>query len=131
MRKNAFAFAFALIGGGIGLFIAADWKEFSIIPVLLGLCFGCFAGYFIAGLTGAKSTILQQNFAMLGNVRGLTIEEIVSKVGSYTSSTQCTIKDRNNEHGRQYSWFESGFSVSLLFGADGKCIGVINQNTNE
>ena len=124
MNKHSYAAAFALIGAGIGGYIAAESKSGNFLPVIYGLCIGCFLGYFFAGLISAKSNILQRSFQKLGDVRGKQLEDIVSAVGDYTSSQPCNITDRNNEQGMFYTWMEDRYSVTLLFGADSKCIGV-------
>lgn len=124
--KNSYAIGFAVIGAGIGGFFSAESGSF--VPVLLGLCFGCFIGYFVAGLMGANSTILQKNFKKAGDLRGRTIDDITSEVGGYSSMQHCTITDRDNEQGIIYTWTEPKYEISLLFGADGRCIGV-NRET--
>lgn len=126
--KNAYAFGFALIGAGVGGFLGAG-KDDILVYVGMGLCFGCFVGYFFAGLKGAKSVLLQQDFQKLGDLRGLTIDEIVASVGAYQSFKQCTITDRDNEQGKQYTWVQDRYSITLLFGADGKCIGVSSETS--
>lgn len=125
MKKHSLAIAFALIGAGVGGYFAAE--NGSALPVIIGLCGGCFIGYFFAGLTDAKSTLLQKDFKKLGDVRGLTIEDIVASVGEYTAQRPCHITDRDNEQGVIYTWSAPKYEVSLLFGSDGRCIGVNNE----
>lgn len=125
MKKHSFAIAFALIGAGVGGFFSADSGSF--LPVIYGLCGGCFVGYFFAGLLDANSTLLQKDFKKLGDLRGLTIEEIVSAVGQYTTKKPVTITDRDNEQGVIYTWTEPKYEISLLFGSDNRCIGVNNE----
>lgn len=127
MRKHSYAIAFAFIGSGIGGYIAAESETGSVLPIIYGLCIGCFIGYFFAGLLSAKSNLLQKDFQKLGNVRGKSLDEIISAVGNFTSSQSCTITDRDNEQGMFYTWTQDRYSVTLLFGADGKCIGVNNE----
>lgn len=127
MNKHSYAAAFALIGAGIGVFFAAESENGSFLPVIYGLCIGCFIGYFFAGLLSAKSNLLQKEFQELGDIRGMKLEDIVSAVGNYSSSQPCKIIDRDNEQGMFYTWTEDRYSVTLLFGADGKCIGVHNE----
>lgn len=127
MNKHSYAAAFALIGAGIGGFFAAESENGSFLPVIYGLCIGCFIGYFFAGLLSAKSNLLQKEFQELGDIRGMKLEDIVSAVGNYSSSQPCKIIDRDNEQGMFYTWTEDRYSVTLLFGADGKCIGVHNE----
>lgn len=125
MKKHSIAIAFALIGAGIGGFFSAESGSF--LPVIYGLCGGCFIGYFVAGLLDAKSTLLQKDFKKLGDLRGLTIEEIVAAVGQYTSQKPVQITDRNNEQGVIYTWTEPKYEISLLFGSDNRCIGVNSE----
>ena len=125
MNKHSYAVSFALIGAGIGGWLSAD--SGSLVPVIVGLCLGTFVGYFIAGLVGAKSTILQQNFQKLGDLRGRSIDDITNAVGSYTSRQACHITDRNNEAGTIYTWTEAKYEISLLFGSDNLCIGVKSE----
>lgn len=127
MNKHSYAAAFALIGAGIGGYFAAESESGSFLPVIYGLCIGCFIGYFFAGLLSAKSNLLQKGFQELGDIRGMKLEDIVSAVGNYSSSQPCKITDRDNEQGMFYTWTEDRYSVTLLFGADGKCIGVHNE----
>lgn len=127
MNKHSYAAAFALIGAGIGGYFAAESENGSFLPVIYGLCIGCFIGYFFAGLLSAKSNLLQKGFQELGDIRGMKLEDIVSAVGNYSSSQPCKIIDRDNEQGMFYTWTEDRYSVTLLFGADGKCIGVHNE----
>lgn len=126
MNKHSLAIAFALIGAGIGGYISASSGSF--LPVIYGLCGGCFVGYFFTGLLDAKSSLLQKNFKKLGSLRGKTIEDIVSAVGNFSSQKPCNITDRNNEQGVIYTWTEKRYEISLLFGNDGRCIGV-NKET--
>lgn len=127
MRKRAFALGFGVIGAGIMGYINADSETF-LLKAAMGLCFGIFIGYFVAGLFQAKSVLLQQNFQRLGNLRGRTLGEIIAAVGDYKSFQQCTITDRINEQGYFYTWCEDYYSITLLFGADKVCIGV-NKET--
>ena len=127
MSKHSYAAAFSLIGAGIGGYFSAESESGSFLPVIYGLCIGCFIGYFFSGLLSAKSNLLQKGFQELGDIRGKQLEDIISAVGNYSSSKSCTITDRDNEQGMFYTWTEDRYSVTLLFGADGKCIGVHNE----
>lgn len=126
MNKHSLAIAFALIGAGVGGYISASSGSF--LPVIYGLCGGCFVGYFVSGLLGAKSTLLQKDFQKLGDLRGKTLDEIVSVVGNFSSEKSCNITDRNNEQGKIYIWTSDKYEIALLFGSDGRCIGV-NKET--
>lgn len=125
MKKHSLAIAFALIGAGVGGYFSAESGSF--LPVIYGLLGGCFVGYFVAGLTDAKSTLLQKDFKKLGDLRGRTVEEIVASVGDYTSERPCHITDRDNEQGVIYTWTTPKYEISLLFGSDNRCIGVNNE----
>jgi hypothetical protein len=125
MKKHAFAAAFALIGVGIG---CSFMVEHGFTPIIYGLCGGAFVGYIVAGLVSAKSTLLQQNFQKLGNLRGRTLDEITAAVGMYSEFKICTITDRNNESGALYTWKEAEYSITLLFGADKLCVGVSKES---
>ena len=123
MRKHLMALSFALIG----LSVSGLYFEYTGVSMALGLCIGGFVGYFISGLITAKSVMLQQDFAKLGDVSGKSLEEIVSKVGNYTSYQVCTIADRDNEQGFFYTWIENSYSITLLFDSQKKCIGVNSE----
>lgn len=127
MRKNAFALAFALIGLGIALWLNSDSPEINWLMLAGFVCGGIFVGYFIAGLIGAKSTILQQNFKSLGDLRGKSLDEITSAVGAYSNYQSTVISDRNNAPGHLYTWYENQYSITLLFDADNNCVGVTNE----
>lgn len=127
MNKHSIAIACGIVGSGIGGFIMADSGDFSVIPIIIGLCIGAFIGYFIAGLISAKSTILQENFQKLGDLRGRTLSEIEENVGVHNSFKSCTITDRNNTPGYLYTWIERNYVITLLFDADNKCLGVNSE----
>ncbi|MDR2907944.1 MAG: hypothetical protein LBU91_08160 [Bacteroidales bacterium] len=120
MNKHSMSIAFALIG----LSVAGLISGFNVIAILLGLCIGGFTGYFVAGLSTAKSTLLQQGFAELGNLREKPLDEIIEKVGMQTSFSPCTITDWNNEQGFFYTWTENSYSITLLLDSNKNCIGV-------
>lgn len=125
MNKHLWALSGAFIGLGIGCFFL---DGLSYLPIIYGLCIGGFLGYLISGFIGAKGKMLQEDFQNLGDLRGLTIEEICSHVGMYNSSNSIYISDRQ-ENGMLYTWIQNNYIISLLFGADGKCIGVQNEIT--
>ena len=127
MRKHGFAFGVGIITAGIVMFISADSGDINFLHVASGFFFGIFIGYFIAGLIGAKSTLLQNDFQALGNVRGKSLDDIVAAVGEYKSFTTCIITDKDNEQGFYYTWAENSYSVTLLFDKDKNCIGVSSE----
>lgn len=127
MRKNAYAFGFALIGLGIALWLNSDSPEINWLMLAGFVCGGIFIGYFVAGLVGAKSTILQQNFKSLGDLRGKSYDEIAGSVGSHTNYQSTKITDRDNAPGHLYTWVENQYAITLLFDADNNCIGVTNE----
>lgn len=123
MQKHFMAIAGALIGVTLGIVIT----DADIIGIILGFAIGLLFGYFAAGLITAEGLALAKKFKELGDMRGMTIDEIVSAVGDYDKSSECTITDRNNEKGMKYVWAKKGYIIVLLFGADGKCIGVLSE----
>lgn len=126
MKKHGFALAFGLIGAGVMGYINSD-SDMFLLKAAMGFCFGIFIGYFVMGLFQAKSVLLQQDFQKLGNLRGLTLDEIIAAVGNYKSFQQCTITDMDNKPGYLYTWSEDQYSITLLFGADKVCIGVNSE----
>lgn len=127
MNKHSFAITFAIIGTVIGGFFMFESEDLSFVPVIIGMCLGAFLGYFFYGLRDAKGTILQQNFHDLGDLRGKTLSEIESKVGTHNSFMSCKITDRNNAPGYLYTWIENNYSITLLFDVDKNCIGVNSE----
>lgn len=123
MNKHSYALAFALIGIGIGAYIVSESDQPSFIPVIIGGCLGIFIGYLMAGILAQRSA-LQRIFRDLGDLRGMTLDQIQGSAGSFSSSQNCTITDRDNEKGMFYTWSDGKYSITLLFGSDGRCIGV-------
>ena len=119
------AIAGALIGVTLGIVIT----DADIIGILLGFAIGLLLGYFTAGLITAEGMALAKKFRELGDMKGMTIDEIVSAVGDYDKSAECTITDRNNEKGMKYVWAKKGYIIVLLFGADGKCICILSEQS--
>ena len=128
MNKHGLALAFGLIGAGIMGYINAG-SDMFLLKSAIGLGFGMVIGYFVAGLIKAKSTMLQQDFKKLGNLRGRSLDEIVNAVGTYKSFQSCTITDRDNAPGYLYTWTEDFYSITLLFDAEKICIGVNSETT--
>ena len=119
INKHGYAASFALIGAGIGgLFL----DGLTYLPLIYGLCGGCFAGYFFAGLIGAKSKLLQKDFQKLGDLSGKSIEEICAAVGMYQRQTACKLTD--GSAGKLYTWVQDHYSITLIFDSEGKCVGV-------
>ena len=143
MKIISLTLAFSRIGLGVGGLIMAYGGMYDIIVVILCVLFFSFIGALIGSippasspkpvstrnLTPASSSLIFQSFLRIGDVRGKTIDEIVSLVGfDYAIIEKCTIADRNNEAGLYYRWKENDNAViTLLFGADGKCIGIITK----
>ena len=145
MKVISLTLAFALIGLGVGGLIMAYSGMYDMIVVILCVLFVSFIGALIGSippasspkpapvstrnLTPASSSLIFQSFLRIGDVRGKTIDEIVSLVGfDYAIIEKCTIADRNNEAGLYYRWKENdNVVITLLFGADGKCIGIITK----
>ena len=130
MNKHQYAIIFALVGAAIGALISdGENGQSQVLGIVEGMGFGCFVGYFIAGLITANSRILSENFRKLGDLRGLTLNQITKKVGPYQEYNNCYIEDIK-EWGYQYTWRQNSYSITLLFGADGKCIGMTNESVN-
>lgn len=123
MKKHSLALAFALIGMGIGGFFVANSSNPSIAIVIACACFGAFVGYFVAGLL-AQHSPLQSVFRELGDMRGMSLEQITAKAGMYSSSRPCKIAGTDNEDGVLYVWSDDKYSLTLLFDTNGKCLGV-------
>jgi hypothetical protein len=64
---------------------------------------------------------LADSFAVLGSVKGLTIAELVQKVGSVDP-----VPAVEYTNGRSYSWSQPGYTISVLFGFDGRALGVLD-----
>lgn len=123
MQKHFMAIAGALIGVTLGIVFTNS----SIIGILIGFAVGLLLGYVAAGMITAEGSALAQKFRDLGDIKGMTIEEIVSAVGDYDKAAECTITNRNNEKGMKYVWAKRGYIIVLLFGADGKCICILSE----
>lgn len=119
MSKHTLAFLFAFAGGLLTLMIFGDG---SVALICAGV--GVLAGYFTYGLLDAKSSMLQEKFQKIGDLRGMSIEQIVDAVGPYTSQRPVHITDMNNAPGIIYTWVERNYVIELLFGSDNRCIGV-------
>ena len=123
MQKHFMAIAGALLGVTLSIVL----PDADIIGIFLGFAIGLLLGYIAAGLITAEGMALAKKFKELGDMRGMTIDDIVSSVGNYDKSSECTITDRNNEKGMKYVWAKKGYIIVLLFGADGKCIGILSE----
>lgn len=122
MSKLTYAFIFAFAGGLLALMISGD-ASVALFCASMGVLVGCF----IYGLRDAKSAILQEDFQKLGDLRGRTIEEIVAAVGPYNSWHNTVITDLDNAPGVVYTWTESRYQITLLFGDNNRCIGVSSE----
>ncbi|WP_373248827.1 hypothetical protein [Bacteroides thetaiotaomicron] len=91
------------------------------------ICLGAFIGFFINGLNKAKGTLLQQNFIKLGNLVGLSLEEIKNKVGEPSSMSACTTE--KGTPGSLYQWAEYPYSITLVFDENLVCLGVNQEVT--
>ncbi len=120
--KHSLAAAGAIIGAGVAALI-----EPGILQLIIGMCAGCFVGYFIAGLITARQTLLQQDFVKLGVLKGRTLKEIVDAVGPYCESQATTITDMDNQPGRLYTWRARRYMIVLLFDMNNVCLGVTRE----
>lgn len=125
MKKVNLALPFAMIGIGIGGFVTVSSKHPTFITVIICALVGLFIGAFISGFL--NSSVLFRRFKKLDDVRGKTLDEIVSVVGDYTQVENCTITDMGNQQGHFYRWISGDENVTLLFGEDGRCVGVYND----
>jgi len=126
-NKLSWALAFASIGIGVACFM----PDFEITTIIFGFCIGGFVGYFVGGVMQAKGNLLQKKFIDLGDLSGKSLNEIIEKVGTQSSFSTCAITDKDNEHGFLYNWTASGYSITLLFDSEYKCIGVSNETKVE
>lgn len=130
MSKHFYATLFALVGLLVASYIStSEGKSMQFTDVIIGMGFGCFVGYFIAGLIKSQGMILQQEFTKLGDLRGLRINDITQKVGPYQEFCNCYIEDIK-EWGKKYTWRQNGYTITLLFGSDELCIGVTHESAN-
>ena len=100
---------FSIIGGFAGLLIAAlcfwDGKGNKIMTASYGIAIGAMIGYFF-----------------------IAILEIIGEIkGGYSSKRPIIITDRNNEQGLVYKFVDGKYQVDIMVGADGICIGVLNE----
>ena len=119
MNKHSMAAAFALIGFGLSTFIAGV----SVTSVALGIGFGAFVGYFIAGLLASKGNILKEDFIAMGELRGKTFSEIKQKVGAPKAIVSCTAAETGRP-GTLATWAHPSYSITLLFDENNVCLGV-------
>lgn len=126
MSNHQYAVIFAIIG----LIVAGLITEFSAANLICGLCFGTFAGYFIAGLTKAKGNILHEDFVALGNLRGRTLQEIKDKVGPPNTMQSCTAAETGRP-GVLYTWASDPYSITLLFDENDICLGVNKESLTQ
>ena len=113
------AIAFATIGLGVAGFMT----DFSTEGIIIGMCFGAFIGYFVAGLATAKGNLLQKDFVEMGNLAGKTLDEIKAKVGAPNAIAACTVADTGNP-GTLCTWASDPYSITLLFDENNICLGV-------
>ena len=90
MQKHFMAIAGALLGVTLSIVLT----DADIIGISLGFAIGLLLGYIAAGLITAEGMALAKKFKELGDMRGMTIDDIVSSVGNYDKSSECTITDR-------------------------------------
>ena len=96
--------------------------------IIAFICVGAFVGYFINALSKAKGTMLQQDFVKLGNLVGLSLDEIKAKVGNPAGINACTVAD-TGKPGTLCTWAQNPYSITLLFDENNICLGV-NQEVN-
>src|SRR5438477_11040034 len=70
----------------------------------------------------AEAKHLHDRWKAAGNIKGLTMAEIVQRVGSNADSVPA--KSYNN--GYSHTWSRPGYTISILFGRNNRAIGVVN-----
>lgn len=95
----------------------------SWLGIIAFVCLGAFIGIVINSASKAKGKLLQQNFVELGNLVGLTMDEIKSKVGEPSAMQSCVVQATGNP-GMLYTWSKLPYSITLLFDENNKCLGV-------
>lgn len=91
--------------------------------IIAFVCLGAFIGIVINSFQKAKGTLLQREFVKLGNLVGLSLDEITAKVGAPNAVVTCTVGD-TGKPGTLCTWSKMPYSITLLFDANNKCLGV-------
>jgi hypothetical protein len=89
---------------------------------------GAFIGIVINSSQKAKGTLLQQDFIKMGNLVGLSLDEIKRRVGEPSGMTACTVA-ATGRSGALYTWAQYPYSITLLFDENNKCLGVNKEMT--
>lgn len=104
----------------------------SIVIIIFGILLGNIIGY--GGVLGIgaivsshKSKILQENFQKLGNLQGLTDQEIIQQVGKPTRIEYCYLNGKKQNQGFLYMWESKKYGIVLLFDGNKKCLGINNE----
>lgn len=92
-----------------------------IIPFVIGI----FMYILIAGCVRIPGAILSQKFANVGTLSGLSGDEIISKVGSPTSTSSTVDAEGNPVIIRQ--WLKTGYHIALMFDTNDICLGVTHE----
>lgn len=125
---------FAILGGFAGFLIAGiffwDGTGNKITVASFGIAIGVAVALFAVSLLEIwkqEGMVLLKKFRKVNPVRGKHIDDVVRQIGGYTSRRPITIADRNNEQGQVYQFKDGKYEVEILVGADGICIGVLNE----
>ena len=130
---------FAILGGFAGLLIAGiffwDGTGDKTITAFGGIAIGAMVGYFLIAILEIIAEVKNNNrlinkMRKLNPIRGKHINDVVSAIGGYTSKSPITITDRNNEQGQIYKFKNKIYEVDIMVGADGICVGIMNEYLN-
>lgn len=102
----------------------------SWLGIIGFVLFGAFIGIVINSFQKAKGTILQQDFVKLGNLVGLSLNEIKAKVGEPSAMSACKVAN-TDKSGTLYTWAKAPYSITLLFDENNKCLGVNQEITGK
>lgn len=132
--KNYYFALFGAFGGYLlTSFLITDGGGNKGMYQMMGVCVGIFIGYFVAGFFCAykqQGYVLVKKMRKQNPLRGKNINEVIEKVGGYSSKQTVNITDRNNEKGAYYNFVDGGYEIQLLVGADNIIIGVTKEILN-
>lgn len=94
----------------------------ALLPYLLAFGAIVFVISFVIWVSCCDTRSLPQKFADLGNLIGMPLNEIITKVGM----PQETATDANGD--LLCAWFNNTYAITLGF-VDNKCVGVIREQT--
>ena len=134
MTMKSIKITFAILGGFAGFLIAGiffwDGTGNKIRTASVGIAIGVTIALFAVSLLEIwkqEGMVLVKKFQKLNPIRGKHIDDVVRQIGGFTSKHPITITDRNNEQGQVYKFKDGKYEVEVLVGADGICIGILNE----